>query len=82
MANVHQYPVVLKGEIQGAMPSVQASPFYATVCGDFGGSFVKVSLPPGREGMLLVAVDTNPSAPAKRMYVFGNATWTYVEVKA
>jgi hypothetical protein len=80
--NVHQYPVVLKGEIKGTMPCVQVSPLYATACGDFGGNFVRFSPPEGREGMLLVAVDTNPSGPAKRMYVFGNAAWTCLDVKA
>jgi hypothetical protein len=64
------------------MPCVQVSPLHATACGDFGGNFARFTPPEGREGMFLVAVDTNPSAPAKRMYVFGNAAWSYMEVKA
>ena len=59
-------------------PKTRNPPFYyATACGDF----VRFTPPEGREGMLLVAVDTNPSADVKRMYVLPNAAWTYVDVR-
>jgi len=48
--------------------------------GDYGGNFANYTPPPGEEGMMIIAIDTNPSAPGKRLYVYANGQWNYVDL--
>ena len=48
--------------------------------GDYGGNFANYTPPAGEEGMIIIAVDTNSSAPSKRLYVYANGQWHYVDL--
>ena len=47
---------------------------------DYGGGFANYTPPAGVEGMVIVAVDTNTTTPGKRLYVYANGSWSYVEL--
>jgi len=48
--------------------------------GDYGGNFTNYTPPAGEEGMIMVAVDTNATTPGKRLYVYANGAWNYVDL--
>jgi hypothetical protein len=48
--------------------------------GDYGGNFANYTPPAGEEGAMVVAVDTNNAAPGKRLYIFANDRWNYVNL--
>jgi len=48
--------------------------------GDYGGNFTNFTPPTGEEGLMIVAVDTNPGAPGARLYIYANAAWRYVDL--
>lgn len=47
--------------------------------GDYGGNFANYTPPTGREGLMIVAIDTNATNPGKRLYVYANGQWNYVD---
>jgi|GEM_PF-2738822 len=48
--------------------------------GDYGGNFANYTPPEGEEGMIIVAIDTNSTNPGKRLYVYANGEWHYVDL--
>ena len=51
--------------------------------GDFGGNFANFSPPSDAEdGDILIAVDTNSSAPGARLYIYANGQWRYVNLSS
>jgi len=44
---------------------------------DYGGDFVNYTPPAGEEGAMVVAVDTNVTAPGQRLYIYANGAWRY-----
>ena len=48
--------------------------------GDYGGNFTNYTPPTGEEGMMIVAIDTNSGNPGKRLYVYANGQWNYVDL--
>jgi len=48
--------------------------------GDYGGNFANYTPPTGYEGALLVAEDTNATAPGRRLYVYCGGKWRYVNL--
>ena len=48
--------------------------------GDYGGNFANYTPPEGKEGMIIVAIDTNSTSPGKRLYVYANGAWHYVDL--
>ena len=52
-----------------------------TLVGDYGGNFANLTLPSDPvDGMLLIAIDTNSTSPGKRLYVYANSAWHYVDL--
>ena len=47
---------------------------------DYGGGFANFVPPTGFEGRIIVAIDTNATTPGKRIYVYANAAWNYVNL--
>ena len=45
---------------------------------DYGGGFATYTSPPGQEGRILVAEDTNAGTPGRRLYVYSGGAWRYV----
>jgi len=48
--------------------------------GDYGGNFANYTPPTGREGLTIVAEDTNATAPGRRIYVYSGGAWRYVNL--
>jgi len=48
--------------------------------GDYGGNFATYSPPTGEEGMIVIAVDTNATAPGQRLYIYCNGSWRYANL--
>jgi len=48
--------------------------------GDYGGNFANYTPPSGEEGMIIIAIDTNSTNPGKRLYVYANGAWHYVDL--
>jgi len=48
--------------------------------GDYGGNFANYTPPTGKEGLIVIAIDTNATAPGKRLYVYANGAWHYVDL--
>lgn len=48
--------------------------------GDYGGGFSTYTPPTGAEGLIVVAIDTNATTPGKRLYIYANSTWNYVDL--
>lgn len=51
-----------------------------TDIGDYGGGFANYMPPKGREGMVVIAIDTNVTEPGGRLYIYANGTWHYVDL--
>jgi len=47
---------------------------------DYGGNFANFTLPSGEEGLIIIAIDTNSTSPGKRLYVYANGAWHYVDL--
>ena len=47
---------------------------------DYGGNFANYDPGTCREGLVVIAIDTNSSAPGKRIYVCANGEWHYVDL--
>ena len=47
---------------------------------DYGGGFANFTPPAGKEGMIIVAVDTNSTTPGTRLYVYANGSWKYIDL--
>jgi len=48
--------------------------------GDYGGNFANYTPPTGEEGLMVVAIDTNATSPGKRLYIYANGQWNYVDL--
>ena len=48
--------------------------------GDFGGGFANYTPSPSVEGAIIIAIDTNAVSPGKRLYVYANGAWHYVDL--
>jgi len=47
---------------------------------DYGGNFANYTPPTGKEGLIVIAIDTNATNPGKRLYVYANGEWHYVDL--
>jgi len=47
---------------------------------DYGGAFANYTPPTGEEGAMVVAIDTNAVSPGKRLYIYANGAWNYVDL--
>ncbi len=47
---------------------------------DYGGNFANFTPPSGEEGLIIIAIDTNSTNPGKRLYVYANGAWHYVDL--
>lgn len=48
---------------------------------DYGGAFATYTPPAtAEEGEQRVAIDTNTTTPGKRLYIYANGAWNYVEL--
>jgi hypothetical protein len=74
-------PQVLEGDVRGEAPDVAGRSLGPIRKGDYGGSFARLTLPEGREGMLLSAADLNVANPGKRIYTYLNGGWSYVDLR-
>ena len=45
--------------------------------GDYGGNFASYTPPPGAEGRMVIAEDTNATTPGRRIYVYSSGAWRY-----
>jgi len=48
--------------------------------GDYGGAFATYTPPSGEEGAMVLAVDTNVTAPGQRLYAYVNGVWRYTNL--
>jgi len=48
--------------------------------GDYGGNFSLYNPPTGTEGDIIIAEDTNATAPGRRIYVYSGGAWRYVNL--
>ncbi len=48
--------------------------------GDYGGNFANYTPPTGKEGLMIIAIDTNPTNPGKRLYICANGAWHHVDL--
>jgi hypothetical protein len=48
--------------------------------GDYGGNFANYTPPAGEEGLMVIAIDTNSTSPGKRLYIYANGQWNYVDL--
>jgi len=51
-----------------------------TMVADYGGDFANFTPPTGKEGLMIIAIDTNATSPGKRLYVYANGQWNYVDL--
>jgi len=47
---------------------------------DYGGNFANFTPPAGEDGLIIIAIDTNSTNPGKRLYVYANGEWHYVDL--
>ena len=78
---LQEQPQVLQGEVRGEAPDVAGRSLSPIRKGDYGGSFARLTLPEGREGMVLIAADLNVAKPGKRIYTYLNGGWSYADLR-
>lgn len=84
-ADVETWKTVLELQKTGRLESadkIKANEGLITkqMVGDYGGDFANFTPPSGEGGQIILAVDTNPTAPGARLFVYANGSWRYVNL--